>query len=159
MSIRVPQRADREVQDAFSDADRVVSVLWKEVEALRSELTALRAPAAAAPLASHTNLGDVTIHGALHVAGDTTLSGDLVAPGQLDGFVGVGQTAGMSAASRVVEVHGSLAVGSAIACETLFARNLKTPRGLVYRLSTNVTDVGNVGTGEDTLTFPQRHGS
>lgn len=125
MSIRVPQRADREVQDALRDAEQAVSDLQAAVEALRAELAAVRALIpTAGPIPSHTNLGDVTIHGSLHVAGDTTLAGELVAPGQLDGFVGVGQTAGMSAASRVVEVHGSLAVGSAIECETLRCRNL-----------------------------------
>lgn len=126
MSIRIPQRADREVQDGLRDADQAINDMAIMVGKLRAEIEEVRGllPVVGAT-PSHTNLGDVSINGILRVAGATTLaSNTLTAPGQMNGYVGVGQSSGMSAASRVVQVHGSLAVGSVIRCYTIDAREL-----------------------------------
>ena len=163
MSIRIPQKADLDTQNAFKDvAEELQSIdelrtairdLKQQMEGQQKQLDTT------SPAPTLTQLGDTSIVGDLRVDGSLNVRGDVDAPQILDGLVVAvpAETGGASAAQRVVEVNASLAVLSALSAETVRARNLivygqaDLPPVFSSRLSTNVVDVGNVGSGEDDL--------
>ena len=137
MSIRIPQKADIDTQNAFKD----VAEELQSLDELRTAIRDLKQQVegqqrrldTASPTPTLTQLGDTSIVGDLRVDGSLNVRGDVDAPQILDGLVVAtpAETGGASAAQRVVEVHGSLAVLNSLSAETIRCRNLHamTPMG------------------------------
>ena len=129
MSIRIPQNADQETLNAFKDveqwlhdleaAQKTVTDLGRKIEALQAQVdTPVVTP-------TFTQLGDTVVTGDLRVEGSTNVRGNFTAPQALDGLVVAAPsgTGDASAAQRVVEVHGSLAVLNSLSAHTTRSRD------------------------------------
>jgi len=133
VSIRIPQKADLDTQNAFKDvAEELQSIdelriavrdLQRQMDGQQKQLDTVN------PVPTLTQLGDTSVVGDLRVDGSLNVRGDVDAPQILDGLV-VATPAGTGDASisqRVVEVHASLAVLNALQADTIFCRSISTP--------------------------------
>ena len=134
MSIRIPQKADTDTQSAFQDVEKALA----ELSARLDQVTELEQKVKELSIVSDTprpsfiTQGDTVIEGDLRVEGGLAVRGDVDAPQVLDGIVVATPEGIGSSAQRVVEVHGSLAVLSALSAENIRTRNLQ-----VYGTITN----------------------
>lgn len=126
MAIRVPPQADRQVVDALRDTDNVIEQLRRELADVRSRLAALERGESVGKPSTLTRLGDTQVEGTLYVTGPVSFRGAFTAPYQNLGYADMSPLTSVDppGKTRVFEIHGSLAVLSAIECETLTVRNL-----------------------------------
>lgn len=130
MPIRIPTNAEPQLRNAFNDVDQALRALENAEDRIRElerKVNSLQAQIDSTDRRpGFITQGDTIINGDLRVEGSLDVRGDVDAPQILDGVVVAtpAETGGASAAQRVVEVHGSLAVTGALSAETIRCRNL-----------------------------------
>ena len=143
--IRIPPKADYEIQTAFQDVVAELAKLRNEIGSISTSQSETLVDSTVVP--EYQTTRDMLVEGDLRVENDLTVLGSITAP-IADGLIGAvpAETGGSSAAQRVIDVHASMSVKNALQADTLRARvfQFTEAHGGVYVNVNGITATANI---------------